>query len=149
MYGNSAFGPWLWHEHELSRRRRALQQLVRAARFGEWQALGHDGVDLATAKQLEQREEVLPEPLRVAVAQLVDPVAVDPPAWREQAPEKDARGLRVPLDPCSPAPAPLRERGGIAEHDKPSARPQRAEGANRHRATEPVEHNVDAFPGEV
>src|SRR5215207_8021697 len=62
-----------WHEYELSRRRRALQQLVRAARFGERQALGHDRVDLATTKQLKQREEVLPEPIRVAVAQLVDP----------------------------------------------------------------------------
>ena len=30
----------------------------------------HDRLDLATAKQLEQREQVLPEPLRVAVAQL-------------------------------------------------------------------------------
>jgi hypothetical protein len=42
-----------WHEHELSRRRRALEQLVRAAHFGERQALGHDRVDLAAAKQLE------------------------------------------------------------------------------------------------
>src|SRR5439155_3585362 len=91
---------------------------------------------------------VLPEPLRVAVAQLVDPVAADPPAGREQAPEKDARGLRVPLEPRAPAPAPLRERGGIAEHDEPSAGPQRAKRTNRHRATEPVEHDVDALPGE-
>lgn len=42
-----------WHEYELSRRRRALEQLVRSARFGEWEALGHDRVDLAAAKQLE------------------------------------------------------------------------------------------------
>src|SRR5947208_3208409 len=56
----------------------------------------------------------------MAVAQLVDPVCADSPAEREQAPEKDASGLRVPLDPCAPAPAPLRERGGIAEHDQPS-----------------------------
>ena len=42
-----------WHEYELSRRRRALEQLVRSAHFGEWQALGHDRVDLATTKQLE------------------------------------------------------------------------------------------------
>jgi len=41
---------------------------VRAADFGERKALGHDRVDLATPKQLEQREEVLPEPLRVAVS---------------------------------------------------------------------------------
>ena len=41
------------HEYELSRRRRALEQLVRSAHFGEWQALGHDRVDLATAKQFE------------------------------------------------------------------------------------------------
>src|SRR5213596_3747316 len=88
---------WHGHEHELSRGCRTLQQLVRAARFSERQALGHDRLDLATTKQLEQREEVLPEPLRVAVAQLVDPVAVDPPAGREQAPEKHAPGPRVPL----------------------------------------------------
>jgi hypothetical protein len=37
-----------WHKYELSRRRRALEQLVRSAHFGEWQALGHDRVDLAT-----------------------------------------------------------------------------------------------------
>jgi hypothetical protein len=42
-----------WHEYELSCRRRALEQLVRSAHFGEWQALGHDRVDLATTKQLE------------------------------------------------------------------------------------------------
>ena len=42
-----------WHKYELSRRRRALEQLVRSADFGEWQALGHDRVDLAAAKQLE------------------------------------------------------------------------------------------------
>jgi hypothetical protein len=39
-----------WHKYELSPRRRALQQLVRSADFGEWQALGHDRVDLAAAK---------------------------------------------------------------------------------------------------
>jgi len=43
----------LGHKHELSRRRRTLEQFVRTARFGERQALGHDRVDLATAKQLE------------------------------------------------------------------------------------------------
>ncbi len=42
-----------WHEYELSRRRRALEQLVRSTHFGEWQALGHDRVDLATTKQFE------------------------------------------------------------------------------------------------
>src|SRR5439155_6440026 len=42
-----------WHEYELSRRRRALEQLVRSAHFGEWQALGHDREDLVTTKQLE------------------------------------------------------------------------------------------------
>jgi hypothetical protein len=42
-----------WHKYELSRRRRALEQLVRSAHFGEWQALGHDRVDLATTKQVE------------------------------------------------------------------------------------------------
>src|SRR5215211_4651671 len=80
-------------------RRRALKQLMSATSLGQRQALGHDRVDLATTKQLEQREEVLPEPIRVArhsahcsgsvlgrVAQLLDPVGEHPPAWREQAP---------------------------------------------------------------
>src|SRR5215207_7845613 len=39
-------------EHELSLRRRALEHLVRAARFGERQSLGHDRVDLARTEQL-------------------------------------------------------------------------------------------------
>jgi hypothetical protein len=39
---------------------------VRAARVDERQALGHDRVDLAATKQLKQREEVRPEPFRVA-----------------------------------------------------------------------------------
>jgi hypothetical protein len=56
----------LWHEHELPLLRRALEQLVRAARIGQRQALGHHEVDLPTAEQLEQRAEVLTEPLRVA-----------------------------------------------------------------------------------
>ena len=73
-----------------------------ATRIGERQALGHDRVDLAATKQLEQRAEVLPEPCRVAgtsthrkrsptspgnhlvsFAQLLDPVARHPPAGRE------------------------------------------------------------------
>jgi hypothetical protein len=58
----------LWHEHELSLRGRAFEQLVRAASLGQRQALGHDRVDLAHTQQLEQRAEVLPEPLRVAGA---------------------------------------------------------------------------------
>ena len=118
---------------------------------------------LSLTEQLEQCEEVLPEPLRVAgtsthgkrsatshgkhlvaLAQLLDPVGEHPPAGREQAPERDGRGRRVPLDPPSPALAPVRERGIVAEHDKPSAGPQRAEGAKRQRAAEPVEHDVHA-----
>ena len=78
----------------------------------------------------------------VAFAQLLDPVDEHPPAGREQAPERDGRGRRVPLDPPSPALAPVRDRGGVAEHDKPSAGPQRAKRAKRQRATEPVEHDV-------
>src|SRR5205823_9093785 len=122
-----------------------------AARISERQALRDDRVDLVRAEQLEQREEVLPEPIRVArassdgkrsatsshgkhlaaVAQLLDPVGEYPPAGREQAPEPEARGRRVPLDPPSPALAPVHERGVGAEHDKPSPGPQRAEGAKR------------------
>jgi hypothetical protein len=41
------------HEHELARRRRTIEQLVRAARLGERQALRDDRVDLAAAKQPE------------------------------------------------------------------------------------------------
>jgi hypothetical protein len=37
----------LWDEHELSLRRRALEQLMGTARIGERQALGHDRADLA------------------------------------------------------------------------------------------------------
>src|SRR4029453_10846485 len=57
-----------WHEHELSLRRRALEQLVRAARISERQPLGHDRVKLALTQQLEQHTEVLAEPPRVAGA---------------------------------------------------------------------------------
>jgi hypothetical protein len=56
----------LWHEHELSLRRGAFEHLVRAASLGERQALGHDRVDLVLTEQLEQSEEILPEPFRVA-----------------------------------------------------------------------------------
>ena len=49
-----AYADWLRHEHELALRRRALEQLVSAARVRQRQALGHDWVDLATTKQLEQ-----------------------------------------------------------------------------------------------
>ena len=37
----------------------------------------------------------------------------------------------------------------MAVHDKPSAGPQRAEGAQRRLAAEPVEHDVDAVSGEL
>ena len=51
----------LRHEHQLSRRRRLLEQLVRAAGIGQRQALGHYWVNLVRTKQLEQRPEVFPE----------------------------------------------------------------------------------------
>jgi hypothetical protein len=41
------------------------------------------------------------------------------------------------------------KRGGVAEDDKPSAGPQRAEGAKRQRSAEPVEHDIHAFPGQL
>jgi hypothetical protein len=103
---------------------------------------GHYRVDLAAAKQLEQSEEVLPEPFRVvgtsthrkrsatshgkqlvALAQLLDPVGRHPSAGREQAPERDCRGRRVPFDPPSPTLVSVHKRGGVAEDDKPSAGP--------------------------
>ena len=37
----------------------------------------------------------------------------------------------------------------MAEHDEPSAGPQRAEGAQRQRAAEPVEHDVHAVAGQL
>src|SRR3954466_4146525 len=49
----------LRHEDELPPRRRALQQLVCVAGFGEGKALGDDGVDVARPMQLEQCLEVL------------------------------------------------------------------------------------------
>jgi hypothetical protein len=39
---------------------------VRAARLGQRQPLGDDRVDPILTEQLEERAEVLPEPLRVA-----------------------------------------------------------------------------------
>src|SRR4029450_3455754 len=56
----------LWNENQFSLRRRSLQQFVCAAGFCERQALGDDRVDLVRTEQLQQREEVLPEPVRVA-----------------------------------------------------------------------------------
>src|SRR5262249_54568992 len=137
----------LWHEHELSLVRRALQQLVRATRLREREALGHRRVDLLLTQQLEQGAEVLLKPIGVSgtsthgkrwvtptdgkhlvtSGQLLDPVDEHPPAGREQPPELDGRGRSVPIDPSSPALAPVRDRAGVAEHDKPSAGSQRAE----------------------
>ena len=56
----------LWNEYELSLCRRALEQLVSVTSLEQRQALGHDRVDLALTEQLDQRGEVLPEPLRMA-----------------------------------------------------------------------------------
>jgi hypothetical protein len=39
---------------------------VRSVRLGERQALRNDRVDLVRTEQLEQREEVFPEPFRIA-----------------------------------------------------------------------------------
>src|SRR5205823_4041433 len=121
------------------------------------QALRDYRVDLALTEQPEQRTEVLAEPLRVArtsahgkrsaaphgnklvaLAQLLDPVGRHTPAGREQAPERNGRGRRVPLDPASPTLVSVHERGGVAVHDEPSAGPQRAERAQRDLAAEAV-----------
>src|SRR5205823_4105712 len=85
----------------------------------------------------------------VSLAQLLDPVGGHPPAGREQAPERDGRGRRVPLDPPSPTLVSVHERRGVAVEDEPSAGPQRAEGAQRDLAAEPVEHDVNALSGEL
>lgn len=51
-----------------------------ATGIGQRQTLSHDRVDLAAAEHLEQDAEVLPEPVLVANAQLLDPVGEHPPA---------------------------------------------------------------------
>ena len=65
----------------------------------------------------------------VAFAQLLDPVAGHPPAGREQAPERDGRGRRVPLDPPSPALVPVRRswRSGRNTTSRPPGRSARKE----------------------
>jgi hypothetical protein len=55
----------LGHEYQFARRRRAFEQLVSTTRIGQRQALGHNRVDLAPTKQLEQRAEVLSIPVLV------------------------------------------------------------------------------------
>src|SRR5215211_3299698 len=138
-----------WDEDELAFGRTALEQLVCPARLGEGKALGDDGMDLAGTKQLEQRVEILSEPLRVAraaadgerrmvradgnqlptLAQLLDPVREHLPPRRKQAPKRNARGRCIPFDPSLPALVSVLERRGVAEHDEPSSRPQRTERA--------------------
>jgi hypothetical protein len=59
----------LWHEDEFPLPA-ALEHLVGATRVGQRQALGHDRVDLALAKQFEQDLEVLAEPVLVVNASL-------------------------------------------------------------------------------
>ena len=152
-------------EHELSLVRRALEQLMRTTGVGQRHSLGHNRMDLSLTKQLKQRPEVLTEPLRVAgtsthrkrwtmsahrkhlvaFTQLLDPVDEDPAPRREHAPERDGGGRRIPLDPPPPALAPVRHGAGVAEHDEPSAGPQRSEGVKRQPAPEPVEHDIHAF----
>src|SRR5205823_10697691 len=53
------------------------------------------------------------------------------------------------LNPPSPTLVSMNKSGGGAVHDEPSAGPQRAEGAQRDLAAEPVEHDVDAFSREL
>jgi hypothetical protein len=81
-----------------SRRRRVLQQLVRSENFCERQTLGHDRVDLALTEQLKQRLEVFPEPVRVAVAQLVDAELEGPPGLA--APYRLTTGRYLPIIEC-------------------------------------------------
>src|SRR5437764_1183348 len=112
---------------------------MRAARLRERQTLRDDRVDLALAQQLDQRAEVLAEPLRVAglaahgavspphvVTELLDLVLEHSPAGRQLAPEPYGRDRRIPFDHRRPVLVPVRQRGVAAEYDKPSARPQRA-----------------------
>ena len=79
------------------------------------------------------------------VAELLDLVGEHPPARRELVPQPEGPDRGIPLDHRRPVLVPVRERGVAAEHDEPAARPQRAEGAQRQRAAERVEHDVHAF----
>jgi hypothetical protein len=58
----------LGQEYQFSRRRGALEQLVDASRIRQRQALGHNRVELALTKQLEQGAEVLPISVLVGYA---------------------------------------------------------------------------------
>src|SRR5262245_2114578 len=57
------FVTYLGYEHELSLRRRALQQFVGAPSVGQRQPLRDDRVNLVRPEQFEQRPEILPVPL--------------------------------------------------------------------------------------
>jgi hypothetical protein len=85
----------------------------------------------------------------MAFAQFLNPVRGHPTARGEQAAERDGRGGRIPLQPRSPVLVPVRERRIVAVHHKPPAGPQCAVRAKRQPAAEPVEHDVDAIPGEL
>src|SRR6266536_1169459 len=117
----------------------AAKTLGESKRGQQYQSIVHDRMDLGRTKQLNQRGEVLPEPLGVArlsahragsllsiVAELLDLVLKHPPTGRELAPNPNGLDRRVPLDHRRPVLAPVRERGVAAEHDEPSAGPQRA-----------------------
>src|SRR5262245_54629969 len=140
----------LRYEHELSLRRRALEQFVRATRIAERQALRDDRVDLALTEQLEQRAEILPEPIRVArtsthqkrsaspaegnhlvaLTQLLDPVGEHPSARRQPTPkgrrQRSPRTIRSTLaGSCARSRAWSRRRTRRAVH--PAAAPGRSE----------------------
>ena len=61
------------------------------------------------------------ERLAAVVAESVDPVGGNAPARIGQAPQPDQGGGHVPHRPASLAPASVRDRGGVAVHDEPSA----------------------------
>src|ERR1700758_4910755 len=64
----------LGHKHEFSRRCCAIEHFVGAARLGEWQALGDYRMDLVGLEPLEQRTEVLLEPVLMVDWELLDAV---------------------------------------------------------------------------
>src|SRR5262245_36303020 len=99
----------LGHEYQFSGGCGAFEQLVSLTCIRQRQALGNDRVNLAVTKQLEQRAEVLPVPILVRVAQLLDPVREHPSARREQSPEHDECGAGVPLEYSWPILAPVRD----------------------------------------
>src|SRR6516162_11483452 len=106
-------------------------------------------MDLIGSEQLEQRAEVLLEPVLMVDPELLDAVGEHSSARRKQAPQRHGGGTCVPLEDRRPVLAPISDRVLAAVNDKPSAGAQHAERAERDSAPEGVERNVHAVAGQV